>query len=148
LPSPASASPRAKRCTCLASCAYERCSIFFFRTVTTAGRDPYSESPSIKSPRVRNPLLTGGWRSTTPLRSSACSVSAWPVFARRLFAARVLEAVLLDLICNKLFKPLDVCQLLALEVAPQVLQRRLALGVGDILVIAPDSIQALAQIVD
>src|SRR5262245_14192510 len=59
-----------------------------------------------------------------------------------------LEAILLDFFDNQLLDALDAVDFLALEVAPQVLQIRLALGVGDVLVIAPQAIQAFTQLVN
>jgi hypothetical protein len=69
-------------------------------------------------------------------------LSAWPSpFSRS-------EAAVLDLLADHLLDALDVVGLLALEVAPQVLQGGLALGVGDVLVVAPQGVQPLAQVVD
>src|SRR5437870_5779921 len=58
------------------------------------------------------------------------------------------EAVLPDLLGNYLLDALDVVNLLALQVAPDVLQLGLGLGVGDVLIVAPESVQPLAQVVD
>jgi hypothetical protein len=59
-----------------------------------------------------------------------------------------LEAVLPDLLDDDLLHALDVFDLLALQVAPQLLEGRSALGVGDVLVVAPQSVEPLAQVVD
>src|SRR5207247_6457219 len=58
------------------------------------------------------------------------------------------EAVLPDLLGDYLLDALDVVDLLALEIAPEVLQLRLGVSVGDVLIVAPEGIQALAQVVD
>src|SRR5882724_3769297 len=58
------------------------------------------------------------------------------------------EAVLLDLLDHHLLHALDVVDLLALQVVPQILQGRSALGVGDVLVVAPYGVEPLAQVVD
>src|SRR5262249_34530886 len=47
------------------------------------------------------------------------------------------ETVVLDLVGDQHLEPLDVRQLLALDLAPEILQGRLPLGVGDVLVVAP-----------
>src|SRR5205807_1006341 len=60
----------------------------------------------------------------------------------------VLEAVLLDLLGDQLLELLDIGDFLPLELAPHLLQWRLPLGVGDVLIIAPEGIEAFAQVMD
>src|SRR5262249_41855617 len=49
---------------------------------------------------------------------------------------------------DQLLDALDVGDLLALQVPPQLLQLGLAVGVGDVLVVAPQGVEPLAQILD
>src|SRR5215510_6622834 len=58
------------------------------------------------------------------------------------------EAILADLLNEYLLHAFDVVDLLSLYVPPHILQGRLALGVGDILVVAPQGVETLAQIVN
>src|SRR5205814_1082429 len=58
------------------------------------------------------------------------------------------KAVLLNLSGDHLLDALDVADLLAFEIPPQLLQVRLAVGVGDVLIVAPQSVEPLAQLVD
>jgi hypothetical protein len=64
------------------------------------------------------------------------------------FPFRCSEAPVLDLLGDHLLDALDVVGLLALQVTPKVLQGRLAVGIGDVLVVAPQGVQPLAQVVD
>jgi hypothetical protein len=58
------------------------------------------------------------------------------------------EAILPDLLRDHLLDALDGVHFLALEVALQVLQLRLSVGVGDVLVVAPQSVEAPAEVVN
>lgn len=49
---------------------------------------------------------------------------------------------------EQLLEPLDVLLALALEIAPKALQLWLAPGVGDVLVVALQRVEILAQLVD
>jgi hypothetical protein len=58
------------------------------------------------------------------------------------------EAFLADFLDNHRLDALNVFQLLAFHVSPQLLQIRLAIGIGDVLIVSPQSIEPLAQVVD
>lgn len=58
------------------------------------------------------------------------------------------EAVAPDLVGQQQLHPLDVLLALRLEVAPERLERRVALGVGQVLVVPPDRVELPAQSLD
>src|SRR5262249_22164944 len=58
------------------------------------------------------------------------------------------EAALLDLLGDELLHPLDVLLVLALEIAPEGLEGGVPVRVGDPLVVPPDRVEPLAQLVD
>src|SRR5262245_54917403 len=58
------------------------------------------------------------------------------------------KAVMTYLIGDQQLQALDVGNLLPLQVPPHLLQRTLPLGVGDVLVIAPQRVKPFAQVVN
>src|SRR5882724_6227755 len=101
------------------------------KTVTSPSPVAFMQVPDLSGPAPR-------WR--------ARQVS--PMSRARPHGTARSEAVLADLLDDHLLHALDVVDLLALQVAPQLLQGRPALGVGDVLVVAPQSVEPLAQVVD
>lgn len=58
------------------------------------------------------------------------------------------EATLVYLLHDGLLQPLDFLLALCLELAPHLLNGRLAVCIGDVLVVPPQGIQPLAQLMD
>jgi hypothetical protein len=58
------------------------------------------------------------------------------------------ETIFVDMAGDKFFKSPHILLLLLLETPPEILEFRITLGIGDILIIAPQGIQPPAQIMD
>src|SRR4029453_4942454 len=69
---------------------------------------------------------------------------------RRLWQTRTprSETVLLDFFRDHLLDALDVLSLLPFQVAPQLLQLGLSVGIGDVLIVSPDGGEAVGEVVD
>lgn len=60
----------------------------------------------------------------------------------------LLEAVALDVLHEQLFELLDILLLLGLQAAPELLQFRLAVRIGNVLIVTPQAIKPAAQLVN
>jgi hypothetical protein len=60
----------------------------------------------------------------------------------------LLEAIAFDMLRDQLLELLDVLLLLRLHLVPELLETFVSLGVRDVLIVTPDSVEAPAQLVD